>query len=1120
MSKYGTDTYEKAGFELLLENLPAGIAVFNQSYQVEYSNSVFGQMCILYGFDEIPEEGQFLPKSGFVKRYSVVEELSLLGEGHPFEKIIKRINALDGSKISVLLKGVPFIKDNIFTGGMIILEDIRVSEKEEKGKTLTSVEYAAIFNSYNDLFLVTDREGTVLYSGGKQFEGLFKKSLAAADNLVYKLFPSYPEELSRAINRGLENSFSLKFFINDTEYIYECTVQTITRQRKNNNLIFLLFNDITDAHNKEADKSRELHELKRYQVITETATDAVFAINATGEIVFWNKASENLFGFTKSQVFGKFFGKVLSFFDYEYFESVKKELNRDSVWKSRFNVINKNREKEIVKASFTLLKDDEGTIIVLCSNETERYNVEKQLRHSEEKYRNIVTQAIEFICSISLDNLIQYINPIFLEVLGYKEEELINSDFQNLVDKSEMDPSLLNFSTNQKRFNTIEVPVLKKNGQRLYLLAKFSPVINDDGQTKYYNGFLTDITAAKETEKELLIFKRLFETSKDGIAVESEGVINYANNALGELFGYSTGLQLHGKNFIDLVYDEEIPAISRHLTLLEENIPSSVRFEFTIKREDKLKYFVEVSASSFQSGNTVLKVFSMRDTTERKRSQQALKDSEQRYRNLTENIDDFIYKLERIGSSTRPVFYTASVEKITGFSQTEFLTDSKLFFKIVHPDDFPFVKRKIRVLLRNRIQLSEEFEFRIIHKYGNTVWVRNKVNVLRAPNGEVETIYGLISDITSRKKTEEELKNTTQNLVKLNETKDRFISIISHDLRTPFSSILGFTDLLQNDDELTDEEKHQYVSFIQDSSKSMLSLVNSLLDWTRLQTGRINFEPERLSAATLIDSSMQSLKGAAMQKNIELINSVSIDTSVYVDSSLIFQAFNNLISNAIKFTPNGGKITTKSEPGSTLRFIKFVVEDTGMGIKEEDIPKLFKIDSKFTSHGTEGERGTGLGLSLVHEIVEKHGGKIWVESEYGNGSKFIFTLPVAPANILLVDDSKTDRLLYSKILKNITPDYTVEMASDGKEALAKVLQSPPALIITDHLMKEMHGYDLIIALQKSDLKVKPPIIVLSGELDRDSIKGYEEIGIEYIFYKPVNLGDFKSAVEKLLRRGL
>ncbi|MBZ0198704.1 MAG: PAS domain-containing sensor histidine kinase, partial [Ignavibacteriaceae bacterium] len=874
MSKSETNIYEKAGFELLLEKLPAGIVVFNQNYQVEYNNGVFGQMCILYGFEEIPAEGQLLPKSDFVKRCGVTEEISLLVEGHPFEKTIKRINTLDGSKINVLLKGVPFFKEGIFTGGMIILEDFRVSEKEEKGKTLTSVEYAAVFNSYNDLFLVTDCEGTVLYSGGKQFENLFKKNLAAADNIVYKLFPTSSEELKRAISRGLENTFSAKYFFNDLEYIFKCTVETVIRQRKNNNLVFLLFTDITNAHVAELNKDKELRELKRYQIITEAATDAVFAINASGEITFWNKASENLFGFSRSQVFGKFFGKVLSFFDYEYFESVKKELKRDLIWKSRFNVINKNREKEIVKASFTQLKDEEQTIIVLCSNETERHNVEKQLRHSEEKYRNIVTQANEFICSISLDNFIQYVNPVFLETLGYNEEELINSDFQKLVDKSEMDPQLLNFSTDQTKFNIIEVPVLKKNGERLYLLAKFSPVVNDDGQARYYNGFLTDITAAKETEKELRIFKLLFETSKDGIAVESEGVINYANNALGELFGYQTGLPLQGKNFTDLVYHDDIPAITRHLNSLDENIPSSVSFEFTLKREDRLKYFVDVSASSFKSGNTALKVFSMRDTTERKRSRQALRDSEQRYRNLTENIDDFIYKLERVGKSTRPVFYTASVEKITGFSQTEFLTDSKLFFKIIHPDDFVFVKRKIRVLLRNRIQLSEEFEFRIIHKYGNSVWVRNKANILRAPNGEVETIYGLISDITLRKKAEEELENTTQNLVKLNETKDRFISIISHDLRTPFSSILGFTDLLLNDDELSNDEKNQYVRFIQDSSKSMLSLVNSLLDWTRLQTGRINFEPERLNAAALINSSMQALTGAAMQKNIELTNLV------------------------------------------------------------------------------------------------------------------------------------------------------------------------------------------------------------------------------------------------------
>jgi PAS domain S-box-containing protein len=185
-----------------------------------------------------------------------------------------------------------------------------------------------------------------------------------------------------------------------------------------------------------------------------------------------------------------------------------------------------------------------------------------------------------------------------------------------------------------------------------------------------------------------------------------------------------------------------------------------------------------------------------RDVTERKRVQQAIRESEEKYRNITENIDDFLFTFERIEKVLKPLFYTNSVEKITGYTQSEFLLESTFFLKIIYPDDFQLVKKKLKTILRSKIQVSEEMEFRIINKRGNIVWVRTKINVIRNGDGKISKIYGLVSDISLRKKAEEELNRSTENLIKLNETKDKFISIISHDLRTPFSSILGFTDLL------------------------------------------------------------------------------------------------------------------------------------------------------------------------------------------------------------------------------------------------------------------------------------------------------------------------------------
>jgi CheY-like chemotaxis protein len=300
----------------------------------------------------------------------------------------------------------------------------------------------------------------------------------------------------------------------------------------------------------------------------------------------------------------------------------------------------------------------------------------------------------------------------------------------------------------------------------------------------------------------------------------------------------------------------------------------------------------------------------------------------------------------------------------------------------------------------------------------------------------------------------------------------------------------------------------------------MLSLVNSLLDWTRLQTGRIRFEPEKVEASEIISKSINALGGAAFQKDISISSNVQENLFLYIDKDLIGQVFNNLISNAIKFTKAGGSITISSSPSQFTRFIEFSVKDTGVGIKPEDVKKLFGVDTKFTTEGTAGEKGTGLGLSLVKEIIERHGGNIHIESEIGTGTNFLFTLPVAAANILLIDSNTTERILYSKILKHITSDYNIDTASNGSDALNKLSASTYALIVTEHNMPVLGGYDLVLELKKLDMKVKPPVIVLSNSVDRQTIDDYNEIGVEYVFQKPVNLSLFKQAVEKSLHQGL
>ncbi|MEO8399486.1 MAG: PAS domain S-box protein, partial [Ignavibacteriaceae bacterium] len=437
---------------------------------------------------------------------------------------------------------------------------------------------------------------------------------------------------------------------------------------------------------------------------------------------------------------------------------------------------------------------------------------------STKNYRGIFLSSEELICTLKPDGTIINANPKFLNSLRYSETEIINSNIQDIVDPKFITLTkfdLRSFLENKKFY---ELPLITKRGNKLILSAKFIPVYEEESLI-FINAFLTDITEKKLTENNLNIFKSLFEVSQDGIALLFESKIILANDALASIFKYNNGESLINFELTELVAIDDIYKVAEYMQLIENKKEPPSRFEFLGKRRDEIVINTEAAVSTFYVDDKLYTVLFIRDITERKKVQLSIRQSEEKYRNIAENIDDFLYTIEKTEKEFRPVFLTQSVEKITGYTIPDLLNDSRLFLKIIHPDDFELVKKKISNIFRSKIQHTDEFEFRFISKQGNMVWVRNKLHIVKDENDEVKKVYGLISDISLRKKAEEELQKSTENLIKLNETKDKFISIVSHDLRTPFSSILGFADLILNDDEVTNEEVKQYVGFIQESSR-------------------------------------------------------------------------------------------------------------------------------------------------------------------------------------------------------------------------------------------------------------------------------------------------------------
>jgi len=243
-------------------------------------------------------------------------------------------------------------------------------------------------------------------------------------------------------------------------------------------------------------------------------------------------------------------------------------------------------------------------------------------------------------------------------------------------------------------------------------------------------------------------------------------------------------------------------------------------------------------------------------------------------------------------------------------------------------------------------------------------------------------------------KQQKEIEAQRDQLHELNVTKDKFFSIIGHDLRNPFSALIGLTKLLVSEfDNFPKDQIKELLESIYKSSENTYNLLGNLLEWARSQTGRIQWHPEDIELNQVARSTVELLTRNAHQKNIRVQNEINGKTMVTADKNMLQTVFRNLISNAIKFTPDGGLVTIRSR--ETDNFIETRVSDTGVGIAGKDIEKLFRIDTHFSRSGTKDEQGTGLGLILCKEFLAKNGGKIWVESQVGKGSSFIFTLPTA-----------------------------------------------------------------------------------------------------------------------------
>ncbi|MCF8302701.1 MAG: tetratricopeptide repeat protein [Bacteroidales bacterium] len=367
----------------------------------------------------------------------------------------------------------------------------------------------------------------------------------------------------------------------------------------------------------------------------------------------------------------------------------------------------------------------------------------------------------------------------------------------------------------------------------------------------------------------------------------------------------------------------------------------------------------------------------------RKRIEQELVNINNEYKRVVSSVPDFLWS-GRITPEGEHVHLHISdnIEQLTGRPKKYFLKGFDQWNTIVHPDDKERMEESFKKAMKGEADGFSE-EYRILKPDGGVVWLYDRETITREKDGSLR-FDSIVTDITSRKEMEEQLREA-------NATKDKFLSIIAHDLKVPFNAIMGFSELLnENFDDLDDDEKKSYAKNIISASESAYKLLENLLEWSRAQTGRLEIRPELIDLSVLANNSIKVMKSGMKEKDIKIRSHIKFGTTAWADENTINTVIRNLLSNAIKFTPDKGKIELNAETKGEQVIVS--VADTGSGIAEDQIPNLFRIDKKVDNENS-NEEGTGLGLILCKEFVAHNGGEIWLESEKGKGTTFYFSLP-------------------------------------------------------------------------------------------------------------------------------
>jgi PAS domain S-box-containing protein len=648
---------------------------------------------------------------------------------------------------------------------------------------------------------------------------------------------------------------------------------------------------------------------------------------------------------------------------------------------------------------------------------------------------------------------------------------------------------------------------------------------------------------ARSMTEKLRIQERAVVSSNNGIfitdASEPDHPIIYANPALEKITGY-TASELAGHNaFFLLADDQDQPDLSTLRTAFVEG--RECRVVLRSYRKNGSMFWNELSVSPVRDDDGIINHFIgiTEDITERERAQRALRDSESRMQAILDNSPAVIYLKDLQG---RYLLVNRQFETLfhVDRQQIRSKTDFDLFPKEAAE---AFRANDLKVL-----ELAKPLKWEEIapHDDGPHTYISNKFP-LRDAAGKIYAICGISTDISERKRAEIELELAKQAAETASQAKGDFLANMSHEIRTPMNAIIGMTELALAT-ELTREQR-SYLNTARNSTNYLLAIINDILDFSKIEAGKLELSPVRFRLREALSVCLKTFGHPAAEKGLELALDVTpeVPDVLFGDADRLRQIVNNLVSNAVKFTEKGEIVVSvrlaladptvagekaKAPPGKARRrMLHFCVRDTGVGIPVDKRETIFEAFTQADASVTRRHGGTGLGLAISMRLCTLMGGRLWLEGEPEQGSRFHFTVEfsepasssgdteiamqnVAGRRVLVVDDNETSRQILADILTiwKLRPTVAANL-DEARRAVKEAARTEPFhLVLLDARMPDSAGFTLAQELHRNPRDAGAVLMMLSSVGSSDEIERCRQIGVEHYLIKPVGQSDLLNAV--------